>query len=64
MQGFPSYAVSKTLLKSDALTVFKQAEITHRNQTVTNFDLCLDDVTKHVFPEKAGQTQKCYMQRN
>eukprot|EP00957_Ditylum_brightwellii_P023989 1809014-Ditylum_brightwellii.AAC.1 len=32
-QGPTSYAVAKTLLKGDALTVFKQAEISHRNQT-------------------------------
>eukprot|EP00957_Ditylum_brightwellii_P030908 2342017-Ditylum_brightwellii.AAC.1 len=29
-----------------------------------HFELCLDDVAEHVFPEKAGQTQKCYMCRN
>eukprot|EP00957_Ditylum_brightwellii_P047707 3624428-Ditylum_brightwellii.AAC.1 len=46
-QGPASYAVVKTLLKGDALMVFKQAEITHRNQTVMNFELCLDDVAKH-----------------
>eukprot|EP00957_Ditylum_brightwellii_P069307 5261617-Ditylum_brightwellii.AAC.1 len=50
-QGPPSYAVAKTLLKGYALTVFEQAEITHGNQTVINFKLCLDDVAKHVFPE-------------
>eukprot|EP00957_Ditylum_brightwellii_P148796 11327998-Ditylum_brightwellii.AAC.1 len=44
--------------------VFKQAEITHGNQTVPHFELCLDDVAKHVFLEKSGQTQKHYMQRN
>eukprot|EP00957_Ditylum_brightwellii_P162392 12366054-Ditylum_brightwellii.AAC.1 len=63
-QGPPSYAVAKTLLKGDALTVFEQAEITHRNQTVPHFKLCLDDVAKHVFPEKSGQIQKRYMRRN
>eukprot|EP00957_Ditylum_brightwellii_P056777 4303158-Ditylum_brightwellii.AAC.1 len=63
-QGPPSYIVAKTLLKGNALTVFEQAEITHENQTVTNFELYLDDVAKHVLPEKAGQTQKHYMQRN
>eukprot|EP00957_Ditylum_brightwellii_P119003 9076270-Ditylum_brightwellii.AAC.1 len=31
-QGPASYAVAKTLLKDDTLTVFEQAEITHRNQ--------------------------------
>eukprot|EP00957_Ditylum_brightwellii_P154611 11767256-Ditylum_brightwellii.AAC.1 len=46
-QGPPSYAVSKTLLKGNALTVFKQAKIDHGNQTVPHFDLCLDDVAAH-----------------
>eukprot|EP00957_Ditylum_brightwellii_P175945 13397404-Ditylum_brightwellii.AAC.1 len=64
MQGPTSYAVAKTLLKGDALTVFEQAETIHRNQTVPHYELCLDDVATHVFPEKAGQTQKRYMQRN
>eukprot|EP00957_Ditylum_brightwellii_P099930 7615254-Ditylum_brightwellii.AAC.1 len=44
--------------------VFEQAEIACGNQTVPHFDLCLDDVAKHVFPEKAGQIQKHYIQRN
>eukprot|EP00957_Ditylum_brightwellii_P009509 717896-Ditylum_brightwellii.AAC.1 len=64
MQGPASYAVAKTLLKGNALTVFKQAETSHRYQTVPHFKKCLDDVVAHVFPEKAGQTQKRYMQRN
>eukprot|EP00957_Ditylum_brightwellii_P069681 5291967-Ditylum_brightwellii.AAC.1 len=63
-QGPASYAVAKTLLKGNALTVFKQAEIASGNQTVPHFDLCLDEVAEHVFPEKAGQIQKQYMWRN
>eukprot|EP00957_Ditylum_brightwellii_P166262 12657388-Ditylum_brightwellii.AAC.1 len=63
-QGPASYAVAKTLLKGDALMVFKQAETAHGNQTVPHFELCLDDVAAHVFPEKSGQTQKQYMRRN
>eukprot|EP00957_Ditylum_brightwellii_P000778 61622-Ditylum_brightwellii.AAC.1 len=42
-----SYAVAKTLLMGNTLTVFKQAEITWGNQTVPHFDLCLDDVAEH-----------------
>eukprot|EP00957_Ditylum_brightwellii_P074883 5691701-Ditylum_brightwellii.AAC.1 len=57
-QGPASYTVAKTLLKGNALTVFDQAEISHRNQTVPHFELCLDDVAAHMFLEKAGQTQK------
>eukprot|EP00957_Ditylum_brightwellii_P146047 11121517-Ditylum_brightwellii.AAC.1 len=34
------------------------------NQTVPHFELCLDDIAEHVFPEKAGQIQKSYMRRN
>eukprot|EP00957_Ditylum_brightwellii_P170327 12965045-Ditylum_brightwellii.AAC.1 len=52
------------LLKGNALTVFEQAEINHSTQSVPHFELCLDDVAEHVFPEKAGQTQKHYMRRN
>eukprot|EP00957_Ditylum_brightwellii_P100578 7666435-Ditylum_brightwellii.AAC.1 len=63
-QGPASYAVAKTLLKGDALTVFEQAEIHHSNETVPHFKLCLDYVAEHVFPEKSGQTQKHYMWRN
>eukprot|EP00957_Ditylum_brightwellii_P054731 4147522-Ditylum_brightwellii.AAC.1 len=60
MQGPPSYTVAKTLLKGDALTAFEQAEIDHSAQCVLTFKLCLDDVAEHVFPKKAGQTQKRY----
>eukprot|EP00957_Ditylum_brightwellii_P013916 1050358-Ditylum_brightwellii.AAC.1 len=63
MQGPPSYVVAKILLKGDALTVFEQAEIARGNQTVPHFELCLDGVAKHVFPEKADQIQKRYMRR-
>eukprot|EP00957_Ditylum_brightwellii_P055762 4225361-Ditylum_brightwellii.AAC.1 len=63
-QGPPSYAVAKTLLKGNVSTVFKQAENDHRNQTVSHFNLCLDDTAAYVFPEKAGQTQMRYMRRN
>eukprot|EP00957_Ditylum_brightwellii_P048326 3667743-Ditylum_brightwellii.AAC.1 len=64
MQGPPSYAAAKIFLKGNALTVFKQVEIDHGMQSVPYFKLFLDGVAEHVFPEKAGQTQKCYMHRN
>ena len=62
--GPPSYAVAKTLLRGDALTVFEQAEIARGTQTMPHYEKCLDDVAEHVFPEKAGQIQKRYMRRN
>eukprot|EP00957_Ditylum_brightwellii_P016311 1226635-Ditylum_brightwellii.AAC.1 len=64
MHGPPRYAVAKTLLKGDALTVFEQAEIDHSTQSLPHFKLCLDDMAEHVFPKKARQTQKHYMQKN
>eukprot|EP00957_Ditylum_brightwellii_P146610 11161061-Ditylum_brightwellii.AAC.1 len=64
MQSPPSYTVAKTLLKGNALMAFEQAEIACGNQTAPHFKLCLDDVADHVFPEKAKQIQKRYMQRN
>eukprot|EP00957_Ditylum_brightwellii_P164519 12525717-Ditylum_brightwellii.AAC.1 len=64
IQGPAKYAVAKTLLKGETLMVFEQAEIAHGNQTLPHFDLCLVDVAEHVFPEKEGQIQKRYMQRN
>eukprot|EP00957_Ditylum_brightwellii_P030981 2347295-Ditylum_brightwellii.AAC.1 len=42
-QGPASYVIAKTLLKGEALTVFEQAELTHGNQTVPYYELCLDD---------------------
>eukprot|EP00957_Ditylum_brightwellii_P173855 13236104-Ditylum_brightwellii.AAC.1 len=63
-QGPPSYTVAKTLLKRNALIVSKQAEIDHGMQSMPHFELCLDDVAEHMFPEKARQTQKRYMCRN
>eukprot|EP00957_Ditylum_brightwellii_P067053 5089963-Ditylum_brightwellii.AAC.1 len=63
-QGPPSYAVVKTLLKGNALTVFKQAEIDHGTLSVAHFKLCLDGMSEHMFPKKAGQTQRHYMRRN
>eukprot|EP00957_Ditylum_brightwellii_P115279 8790537-Ditylum_brightwellii.AAC.1 len=62
-QGPANYVVAKTLLKGDAWTVFEQSESAHGNQTVPHFELCLDDVADHNFPEKGGQIQKRYMRR-
>eukprot|EP00957_Ditylum_brightwellii_P055247 4187491-Ditylum_brightwellii.AAC.1 len=57
-QGPASYAVAKTLLKGNTLTVFEQAGIDHGNQTVPHFKLCLDNMVTHIFPEKVRQAQR------
>ncbi len=58
------YTVAKTLLKGDALTVFETAETSYGTVTLVNFEKCFDDVTTHMFPKKAVQTQKRYMHQN
>eukprot|EP00957_Ditylum_brightwellii_P175518 13363394-Ditylum_brightwellii.AAC.1 len=52
------------LHKGNTLTVFKQAEIARGTQTVPHFNKCLHGIAEHVFPEKTGQIQKCYMWSN
>ena len=62
--GPAKYAVVKTLLKGDTLTAFEAAETTNGTVTLANFEKCLHDVMKNVFPEKSVQTQKRYMFHN
>ena len=51
--GPAKYAVFKSLLKGDALTIFKAAKTSYGSVTLVNFEKCLDNVTTHVFPEKS-----------
>eukprot|EP00957_Ditylum_brightwellii_P043087 3263912-Ditylum_brightwellii.AAC.1 len=53
-----------TSTQSNNPEVKRVVEIDHGMQSVPHFKLCLDDVEEHVFPKKAGQTQKRYMRRN
>jgi len=61
--GPQRYVVARRLLEGDALASFDQAARLHGPETVQHFKRCLDDVTKHVFPKRALQTQKRYMRR-
>ena len=61
--GIASYVVIKTLLKEDTLMLFKKAEVTYVTQSMTNFEKCLDEVTIHIFSEKAYWLQKQFIQR-
>ena len=47
--GSANYAVSKTLLKGDALTVFEAAETSYGTVTLVNFEKCLDNVAQMCF---------------
>ena len=53
--GPASYALIKTLLRGNALTVFQTAKVTFGNQTMANFKNFLNKFTIYVFPNKAGQ---------
>ena len=44
--------------------VFQASDSQNGNVTAINFEKCLDNVTKHVFPEKSGKIQKQYMRQN
>ena len=62
--GPTKYAMARRLMAGDAKTVFDGAAATHGNKTVANFDLCLRDVTTHVFPQRALICQKRFMRNN
>eukprot|EP00957_Ditylum_brightwellii_P068746 5218393-Ditylum_brightwellii.AAC.1 len=56
-----AYLLVKSLLKGDALQVFKNKEASQDIKDGLAFTKCLAAVTKHVFPKKAYKTQKKYI---
>ena len=61
--GMAKYAIVRRVLTGNALATFNAAADQHGNVTNENYRLCMADVTKHVFPAKALQTQKRFMRR-
>eukprot|EP00957_Ditylum_brightwellii_P198395 15118393-Ditylum_brightwellii.AAC.1 len=59
--GEAAYSLVKSLLKRDALQVFKNGEENHQVKDGKAFSKCLAAVTKHVFPKKAYNMQKKYI---
>eukprot|EP00957_Ditylum_brightwellii_P120110 9165130-Ditylum_brightwellii.AAC.1 len=57
-----SYSLVKSLLKWDALQVFKNEEESQEIKDCPAFTKCLVAVTKHIFPKKAYKMQKKYIQ--
>eukprot|EP00957_Ditylum_brightwellii_P097765 7445373-Ditylum_brightwellii.AAC.1 len=53
-----AYLLVKSLLKGDALKVFKNEEASQEIKDSPAYTKCLVAVTKHVFSEKAYKTQK------
>eukprot|EP00957_Ditylum_brightwellii_P162769 12394718-Ditylum_brightwellii.AAC.1 len=60
--GDAAYLLVKSLLKGDALQVFKNEEASQEIKDGLTFTKCLAAVTEHVFPKKAYKTQKKYIQ--
>eukprot|EP00957_Ditylum_brightwellii_P203507 15334908-Ditylum_brightwellii.AAC.1 len=56
------YSLVESLLKGDALQVFKNKEESQETKDGAPFTKCLAAVTKHVFPKKIYKTQKKYIQ--
>ena len=61
--GPTKYTLCKRVLEGDALAAFNSAAELRGNETNEHFEECLADVTAHVFPARALQSQKRYMRR-
>eukprot|EP00957_Ditylum_brightwellii_P002791 214921-Ditylum_brightwellii.AAC.1 len=59
--GDAAYSLVKSLLKGDALQVFKNEEATQETKNILVFTKCLAAVTEHVFPKKTYKMQKKYI---
>eukprot|EP00957_Ditylum_brightwellii_P070234 5335581-Ditylum_brightwellii.AAC.1 len=55
------YSLVKSLLKGDALQVFKNKEAIQEIKDDPAFTKCLAAVNEHVFPKKAYKMQKKYI---
>eukprot|EP00957_Ditylum_brightwellii_P018282 1377413-Ditylum_brightwellii.AAC.1 len=53
-----AYLLVKSLLKGDALQIFKNEEASQEAKDGPAFTKCLAAVTEHMFPKKAYKTQK------
>ncbi len=61
--GPGKYALVRRVLTGDALAAFEAAATKHGNITNDNFNACMADVTKHIFPVRALAKQKRFMRR-
>eukprot|EP00957_Ditylum_brightwellii_P198922 15162078-Ditylum_brightwellii.AAC.1 len=57
-----AYLLVKSLLKGDALQVFKNKDASQEVKDGPAFTKCLAAVMEHIFPKKAYKTQKKYIQ--
>eukprot|EP00957_Ditylum_brightwellii_P027509 2079280-Ditylum_brightwellii.AAC.1 len=59
--GEAAYLLVKSLMKGDALQVFKNKEASQDVKDSPAFTKCLTAVTEHVSPKKAYKNQKKYI---
>eukprot|EP00957_Ditylum_brightwellii_P113854 8680060-Ditylum_brightwellii.AAC.1 len=59
--GDAVYSLVKSVLKGDALQVFKNKKESQGIKDSPVFTKCLAAVTKHVYPKKAYKMQKKYI---
>eukprot|EP00957_Ditylum_brightwellii_P059487 4516503-Ditylum_brightwellii.AAC.1 len=60
--GDAAYLLVKSVIKEDALQVFKNEEASQEVKDNLVFTKCVTAVTKNIFPKKAYKTQKKYIQ--
>jgi hypothetical protein len=58
--GPAKYVMIRHLIMGVTLTVFDNAAQTHGNETNANFELCLRDVSTHIFPQNACTSEMVY----
>lgn len=61
--GPPQFAMIRRILDGDALAKFDEKAAEFGTETVANCQVCLNEVTRHVFPQRALQYQRRYMRR-
>jgi hypothetical protein len=61
--GPQKFTMIRRLITGDTLAVFNKAAQEHGNETNATFLRCLQDVTNHIFPQRALAFQKRYMRR-
>ena len=61
--GPAKFTMIRRLITGDTLAVFNKVAQEHGNETNAAFLRCLQDVTNHIFPQRALPFQKRYMRR-
>jgi hypothetical protein len=57
------FAMAQRILDGDALAAFNETAEKQTSETTATFVICMDAVTKHIFPEGSLQEQQRYMRR-